>query len=323
MNDPLLAYLKQNSLEKWSGNALQDAFLYAYLPMSFYAKGDTFNITQPQTENAMTWQPKFAYVDVTLFLEDVEVTNAGPEAIIKLADARLQEAALNMSALLAVAAYRHGQNIAADPRPNAIHGLEEALTDGSNTTWNGNTFPNYGTVPRAQVNSALNSPFQSGAVSSNVGGVITYNTLERLYNSCVFGAEKPNLMVTTNNGMSYIKMKFQPQQRFETDSPNTGFTGLKFNGGIIMQSQYAPGQAVPPQSGQIGWSTPSSGETLWFLNTKFLKFWVSTSPKFGFGFTGWKPAQDNNTIAGQYLYGGPGITSNAPRFSRQSFGITG
>ena len=320
-NDPLLAYLKQNSLEKFSGNAIQDNFIYGRLPGGFYSKGDAFDITQPQTENGLTWLPRFAYVDVSLFLEDVEVTNAGPEAVIKLADSRLQQAALNMSEILAIAQYRHGQNIAGDNRSTAIHGLSEGLNDGTNASWDGNTFPNYGTVARNSVNSVLNSPMT--APTSNVNGVISYDILERSYNGLVYGTEKPNLIVTTNLGMSYTKLKFQPAQRFESDAPNIGFTGLKFNGAMIMQSQYCPGTLG--QSVSNGNFLASAGETMFFLNTKYLKFWVSTSAKFGFGFSGWKPAQDNNTIAGQYFYGGPGVTvtAGANRYHRQLFGITG
>ena len=322
LNDPLLAYAKANCLEKWSGNAIQDNFIYDYLPGGFYAKGGTFDITQPQTSNGLTFLPKFAYVDVTLFLEDVEVTNAGPEAVIKLADMRLQEAALNMSARLSVAQYRHGQNIAGEDRSLAIHGLEEICSDGTNNGWNAHTFANYGTVPRAQVNEALNSPLTGP--NSNVAGAISYDLMERFYNGVCIGNEKPNLIVTTNLGMSYTKMKFQAQQRFETASEvAVGFTGVKFNGAMIMQSQYCPGSKAPAKAATLDFATPASGETMFFLNTKYLKFWVSTSPKFGFGFTGWKPAQDNNTIAGQYLYGGAGITSTSPRYHRSAFGITG
>ena len=42
---------------------------------------------------------------------------------------------------------------------------------------------------------------------------------------------------------------------------------------------------------------------------------------FGFGFTGWKPAQDNLSIAGKHLFQG-NLTNRSPRLSRQFFGIT-
>lgn len=331
-NSPLLAYLKQNQLDRWSGQALQTNILYGRLPGLSYSKGDTFDITQPQTKTGITFQPKYEEVSVSLFLEDVEVENAGPEAVVKEAVSRLQEAALNMSERLAIALYRHGQNIAGDNRARKIHGLAEALNDGSTAGWDGNTFPNYGTVPRADVRpagvtlGALDARMTGPA--ANVAGTITYDLMERFFNSVVIGTERPNLLTTTNLGMSYIKRKFQPQQRFETASKvAVGFTGLQFNGSEIIQDQYCPGTDGENLGGNInagqGNFLASAGETLWFLNTKYFTFWLPTSAKYAFGFTGWKPAQDNTVIAGQYLYGGPGLTSKMNRYSRYAFGITG
>jgi len=66
-----------------------------------------------------------------------------------------------------------------------------------------------------------------------------------------------------------------------------------------------------------------TSETLWWLNAKkpYVNFYVSDDPEFGFGFTGFKPAQGTTTIAGQVLFAG-GVTF-APRYHKQLFGITG
>lgn len=335
LNDPLLAYMKSNQLERWSGQAVQQNLLYARLPGAAYAKGDAFTVYQPQTKNGTTFFPKYEEISVALFLEDVEVENAGPTAVVKEAVIRLQEAALNMSERLAISMYRHGQNIAGDDRSLQIHGLSEALNDGVNASWDGNVFPNYGTLPRTSVGTGqpvglrpLDSRMAvSSDVAANVNGTITYDILERGFNSICIGPEKPNLLVTTNLGMSYIKKKFQPQQRFQTASKvAVGFTGLEFNGSEIIQSQYAPGtqgQNLGTGNAGVGNFLATGGETLFMLNTKKFNFWIANSEKYAFGFTGWKPAQDNTVIAGQYLYGGPGLTCVMPRFSRQFFGITG
>ena len=54
-----------------------------------------------------------------------------------------------------------------------------------------------------------------------------------------------------------------------------------------------------------GTSGAGGSETLFWLNARkpYLNFYVSTSPKFGFGFTGFKPAQGNTKVAGQVLAG--------------------
>jgi hypothetical protein len=139
----------------------------------------------------------------------------------------------------------------------------------------------------------------------------------------VIGNEYPDLLVTTNNGMSYIKMAFQAQQRFESTEGDFGFRGIKFNGSTILQSQYAPGAATPSaeETSNLGISA-LSGETLWFLNTKYLRFYLSTDPLFGLGFTGFMPAQDSSVVVGRYHFAG-NITDIAPRYGRVLYGITG
>ena len=255
---------------------------------------------------------------VAISKNQAQVFNKGPEAVFRLVDSRLQNAALTMSAILAIALYNDGISAS---RSLQLNGLAEALNDGSNNSWNGSAFSTYGTLTRnGVIGSALNSPMTSPTAA--VSGPITYKLLEEAYNSVVIGDEFPNLMVTTNLGMSYIKEKFQPQWRVETQDPNIGFNGVKFNQAMVIQSQYAPGTVAPSDSTNLGWTTYASGETIWFLNTKYFRLYVTDDPEFGFGFTGFKPAQDTLVVAGQYLFTG-NMTCQAPRLSRYLMAVTG
>jgi len=83
-----------------------------------------------------------------------------------------------------------------------------------------------------------------------------------------------------------------------------GFQALRYNGASIVVDQYAP-----------------SG-VMWLLNTKYIQFWISTLPKYQFGFTGWKEAQNTDDVAGQYLFAG-NLLFVAPRLNGQITGITG
>jgi hypothetical protein len=157
--------------------------------------------------------------------------------------------------------------------------------------------------------------------TANVAGPISYPALEQAWNSVVIGTESPDLITTTNLGMSYIKMAFQAQQRFEGASNDFGFQGIKFNGSTILQDQYAPGAATPStqETNKLGISA-LAGETIWFLNTKYFRFYLSTDPLFGFGFTGFMPAQNNSVVVGHYKFAG-NFTCTAPRYSRVLFGV--
>lgn len=318
-NDPLMAYLKKNNLKKYEGGTnIQENFIYGSTPNGgAYAVGATFPIQIAQLEQGASFLPKFYAVPVAIAKEQIQIFNKGPEKVFSIIDARLQNAALTMSAILAIDLYNEGQS---STRALHLNGLAEALNDGTNNSWTGSAYSTYGTLTRnGTIGSALNSPMT--VPTANVNGPITYKTLEEGYNSVVLGDEHPNLMVTTNLGMSYVKEKFQPQWRTETQDPNIGFNGLKFNAAMVIQSQYAPGTAGVNDA-NLGNYNASAGETLFYLNTKYFRLWVTDDPEFGFGFTGFKPAQDSLLVAGQYLFSG-NLTCQSPRLNRQLYGITG
>lgn len=317
-NDPVLAMIKANRSVKFTGGTqIQENFLYAPMKGGSYAKGDSFDISRRQTATGGTFDPKHYFVNVTEYKEDIQVFNKGENAVFRIIDNDLQNAALTMSAMLAIAMYNEGQTAA---RANEINGFAEQLNDGSTNSWTAAAYTTYGTLTRGgTVGTALNSPMTSPAAS--VSGPITYKILEEAYNSVVIGAEHPDVIVTTNLGYSYIKEKFQPQWRVENQDPKIGFNSLVFNAARIFQSQYAPGtQGV--NDADLGNYNASAGETIFYLNTKYLRLWVTNDEEFGFGFTGFKPAQDNTQVAGQYLTT-LNMTNQAPRLMRHLYAVTG
>lgn len=312
-NDPLLAYLKVNQPQTFpGGSAIQENFMYGVLTGGAYAKGAQFDITRVQHTTGATFQPKFYEVNVTEFKEDIQVQIKGPHAVFSQVDADMTNAALTMSAILAIAQYNEGQSV---NRANHINGLAEILNDGSVSSWTAAAYSTYGTLTRgATIGSALNT------TPVNINGPITYTALEEYYATSVIGTEEPNLGVTTNLGYAYIKEKFQPQQRFTEEDIKIGFRGLRFNSSLIMRSQYCPG-TQGSNDAKLGNYYVAGGETLWFLNTKYFRLWVTDDEEFAFGFTGFKPAQDSNIVAGQYLFSG-NLTCQAPRLQKQLYGIT-
>jgi hypothetical protein len=328
--DPLLAYLKLNVREDFEGGSLiQENFYYDGLIGGSYQKGKEFDITEKQVEQGAQFQMKFFEVNVTLSLEDIEVLNKGPLAAFRLIDSRMTNAYMTLGAFLSIALYLNGQNAGYTPNFN---GLPEALNDNATNSWDGNQYTTYGGITRGgQVGTALNS------VPVNVGGVILYNQLEETYGAASFGNMEPNLGVTTVLGYSYIKEKFQTQQRFnDTQDPAIGFNGMKFNSATLIKSRYAPGSylsgtgdknavtyVTQMSNGAVTAYPTITTETLWWINARkpFINFYVSDSPKFGFGFTGFKPAQGNTKVAGQVLAACQITVS--PRYHKQLYGITG
>lgn len=319
LNDPTLAMLKAQELQTFPGGLkIQENFLYATMYGGAYAKGDTFNTTRRQTTTGGQFDPKLYYTNVTQFKEDIQIFNKGPEAVFRLVDVDMQNAALTLSAMLAVDLYNEGQSTAA--RLLRLNGLAEILNDGTNNSWTAATYTTYGGVTRnSTVGSALNSPLTGP--TANVNGPVSYKLLEEAWASLVIGPEAPNMLITTNLGMAYIKQKFHPQLRLETQDPKIGFNSIVFNTARIYASQYAPG-TKGVNDAVLGNYLASAGETLFLLNSKYFRFWVTDDPEFGFGFTGFKPAQDSTQVAGQYLFSG-NVTCQSPRLSRHFYGITG
>ena len=204
--DPLLAYLKLNVRDDFDGGTLiQEGFFYDGLIGGPYSKGQEFNITEKQVEQAIQLNMKFFEVNVTMSLEDIKVLNKGPRAAFKLIDSRMTNAYMTMGAQMSILQYLNGQNAG---YPSNFNGFAEALNDNSTASFDGNTYATYGGITRGgSVPPALNS------IPINVAGAIEYNTPEETYGTASFGNIEANLGVTTVLGYSYVKEKFQTQQR--------------------------------------------------------------------------------------------------------------
>lgn len=344
---PLAAFAKQNLREDFDGGRLiEENFWYGGMVGGFYLKGKEFDITEPQIEQGAQFGMKFIESNITMTKEDVQVLNKGKNAAFRLIDSRTRAAYTTMGAQIELAMYLNG--IRANYTP-LFNGLAEALNDGSTVSWDNNAYTTYGTITRGgAVGTALNS------VPVDVNGTIEYtgtNGLEQTYMAASYGPGEwsPNIGVTTQFAYSFIKEKFQTQQRFnDTQEPKIGFTGLKFNEATIMWSRYAPGAYLFGSSGTadpiattfirqssndaltaypapVG-GYPSAGsysETLFWVNARkpFMNFYVSDDPEFGFGFTGFKPGQGNTKISGQTL--ASCAVTFSPRYHKQLYRITG
>lgn len=193
--------------------------LYNGLIGGFFLKGKEFNISEPQVEQELQFNMKAAEVNVSFDKFDVQVLNKGGNAAYRLINGRMEAAYQTIGAYLEIAMYLNGTRAGYTP---FFNGLAEALNDNTTASWDGFTYSTYGTITRGgAVGTSINS------APTNVGAVaIEYNTLETSYSQASFGPEiyEPNLGVTTYLGYSYIKTRFQTQQRFnDTQDPKIGF----------------------------------------------------------------------------------------------------
>lgn len=319
-NGPVMRFVKEKRLKIFPGGThIQSNFLYKPMKGAAYKKGGQFDITKRQTKAGLKFDIKKYYVNITEFLEDIEIELRTPEAAFSTVQTDLANAALTLSAILEIAIWQHGQDKGGDnDRSAELNGFEEALNDGTNNSWNAQTFSAYGEQTRADVVDALLPP--TGLIAASVNGQINNRVLEHSYQSCVIGEEHPKLGVTSTRCMGFINENYLPLQRLQdTLEPTIGWPGVKFKQATIVESNYIPGADGKDDPDLGNYRTPEKtiagkanqrGEIFAWLNPggedddAYFQLQVPASPKFQFGFTGFKGARDDNMVAGQILYGG-------------------
>lgn len=329
-NDPFLDAMKGMSQGFPGGTKITEPFIGRGLIGGGFAPGSKFNTTDRQTDQQLQFDIKTQYVNISLDSFEVDVLNDGPAKLYSIIDSKFSNAALTMGANMAMALYLPG-GVAGSYVRN-IMGLPMVCSNGSTNSWTGATYASYGELSRtdgAWYNDAIKGQVEI------VNGAITYETLEASYMDATFGSVMPNIGVTTPKMYSFVKNKFQTQQRFNDSSkPSVGFKGLDFQGATLYPSRYCPGAAISakstgPEAQFITETTKDSGtpltaypsvtgETLFWVNAKepYLNLYISTHPMWGLGFTGFKLAQDDVSYIGQQLLAWA-LTSQGPRYHKE------
>ena len=352
---PFFTYLRDRCLMDFTGGTYQQyAFLFQPTIGGAYSPGASFNIDAIDEIAALQFREKYYEQNVTIYQED-QVRNAGPAAVFNMVDAKMKNAMLTICTQIAVAAWRHGQasgGSVADNRSEQINGLSEALNDGTVYSWDGNIFTTYGNQARnGAIGAAQNSVPRWMGQANGAAGKVDYNLLESMYQTASQGNVSPDLAVTSKAGMTYIKNTLQVQQRFQQETdPRYGFEGVRLNKMLITKDDYAP--SGPSSIGGYGENQPRIGnfltgtitngltgtpaggfpnstaattltvaEVMFMLNTDTWKLRVSTDPRYQFGFTGFKVAQDNTILAGQVLAALNLECPGGVRYNLQGFGF--
>jgi hypothetical protein len=135
----------------------------------------------------------------------------------------------------------------------------------------------------------------------------------------------------------------QTQQRFQQErDPIWGVTGFRFNNAMILKDDYFPslkygvndpdlgnyltgtfdttGMAPSCKVGFPANTVCTVGEVFCWFNTKKWLFRVSNSRVYGFGFSGFVPAQDNTKVVGQ-IKAMVNLECTGPRYNKQLVGI--
>lgn len=290
-SSPVLTRLRTRNAERFDGGmSIRHPIVYAKLTGGAFAKGGVFNIDKVNTDTALEVLPKYYYVNVSLYGPD-NVLARGPEAAMSYIESKLFNASGKMADMLGTDLFLDGGlSTYASSTTDQLDGFQVALDNGSKAV-------TYAGIDRSELGvvDGTNNAGINGYVST--AAAFSMGIFQTAYGSCWFGNEHPDLIVTTQAIWDIIWGKLQPQQRFmETDNDlgKIGFQTLRFNGASIVVDQLCP-------TGFI-----------FGLNTKYILFYISTVPKYQFGFTGFKEVQNSDDVAGQYLFAGNMLVT-APR----------
>jgi len=337
---PLLAYWRDHCLVPFTGGTfMQSPIRYAPMIGGFYAPGAAFNITKRVTITAMQFDTRYLYVSIPEYKEEIQVENKGELAVASLLEADMQNGVDTINAIVAVNSNLSGQG----SRSLAINGWPEAINNGTDPSWDGNIFTTYGQLTRGgAIGTALNSTPQWCGTQAGATGTITYSLLEEGYQDASIGQKEPNLGVGNKAVIAYIKEKMVVQQRFQQEKdPVWGVTGFRLNNAMILKDDYFPslrygkndpilgnyltGTFTSPSSPTAASGLPASqtctvGEVFCFFNTFDWLFRVTDNEEFGFGFSGFVPAQDNTRVVGQ-IKAMVNMQCLSPRTQKQFYGI--
>ena len=296
LQSPTFVRLHTKRAERFDGGTLiQRPLMYAELNGGAVGRGGTFNIDVVPTDTAITITPKVYYVGITLVGYD-DLINRGPDAVFSQAESKFRNASAKMAKLLATDMYLNGQVVSGVDRTLNLNGFAEWYDDG-------NTYTTVGGLNRAD----LQTIGTVGGMNAYVDTTFAAFTLPKVnlaYARSWFGADHVDLISVTVPGWTNFWNATQPLQRYmdtKSDVGEIGFQSFRFNGAEVVVDQYMPAQ------------------TAYGMNTNYIEWYMSTNPRFQFGFTGFKENQQTLDVAGQFLYGGNIMVPNP----RTGFKLTG
>ncbi len=267
------------------GDQIRQAFMYDKLPFAWYTGLGGFSTTTRETNTMMVFDWKQVAAEITLPGIDV-FKNSGPHKIFDLVSNKLANAQMTLSDALGTELFNDGTD------STKIAGLRLAT---SNTG-------TYGGIARGT--GAI-----ADAVEGNVdstGGAITLPFINSLMGTAsAGGAQKPDLLVSTQTLWDATWARVQPQQRYpnptQQDIANVGFDVININGAALVADSHCP-----------------SGY-LFGLNTRYMEFIVGEGKDFYIRGPFELQTQDGFT-AQVVLY--VALVVQAPRLFFQASGLT-
>ncbi len=270
------------------GLQIQVPFQFAPLKAGPFPPGGTFDISYIETQNAMTFNVKFSYANVTVRRTDFAL-NRGAAAVMNYLEPKVVNAEQALAQTLITQFFEDGQGNVSPLI--ALDGILAGYDDGTN-------YASYGGITRSAIGTGASQGINGYFFNnSNTNWPFSLQQLQVAYGQATFGPDQPNFIATTQSIYNSFWAKMLPMQRTTSTDPelqSAGFTSFKFNGMSVVVDQYCPSNYI------------------FGMNTDYIDAYVSEDPTFAFGFTGFKELPNALDMAGQTVFGG-NIVVTAPR----------
>ena len=267
------------------GEEIRVPFLYDRLPGGPYTGLGPFATTQREVITSMRFNWKQYYVSITLPGIDV-FKNSGPHKAFDLVSAQFTAAKMTLADTLGTDLFNDGTD------NTRLTGLRLAILNTGT----------YGGIARG-----------SGAIADAVeaqvdttGGAITLPFVNDLMgDASAGGAEKPDLLMTTQLLWDALWARVQPQQRYPNpsmeDVANVGFNVINVNGAAVVADSHCP----------AGY--------LFGLNTNYWEFFVGSG--YDMYLRGPFALQSQDGWTAQVLFYGE-LACQSPRLNFNASGLT-
>ena len=276
------------------GNQIQVPFQYAPMKAGWFPPGGTFDISYVETQTAMTFNPKFAYGNVTVQGTQLPI-NRGEAAVMNFLEPKVVNCEQALAQLMVQGFFADGQGTVTPLI--AIDGILAGYDDGTN-------YASYGGITRSAIGVGASTGINgyyfgnvTGSPAAAANWPFSLQQLQVAFGQATFGPNQPNFIATTQSIYNSFWNKMLPMQRtteIDPDLQGAGFKAFKFNGMSVVVDMYCP-------AGYI-----------FGMNTDYIDAYVSDDPRFSFGFTGFKELPNSVDMAGQTLFCG-NVVVTAPR----------
>lgn len=264
--------LSLDNIKIEGGRDIRARYIYADKPSSWYSGLDLLPIEQKESRTEMKFDWKQHNVPLLLSGLDL-LKNAGAEKISDLVQDEMDEIQMTAANEMGKAVFGDGS------APKTLTGLRAICDDGT-------TVATYGGITRSATEGTPGYPLRG--VINTAGTTFSLSAMNTAMQSVVIGAEKPDLIITTQTLWNKWWERAQPSQRFNaTDANrpvNIGFSQIEMNGAAVVVDSHCPAGHV------------------YFLNMKWIKL-VVHSKRF-FNFTDWMyPTNQDSALKRMYFAG--------------------